>query len=102
MKIKEVVYQIKNTSGEQKGYMIFCPACKCAHVFDERWNFNGDFFSPTFKPSMLVNASQDQKDASQGELGHRCHFYIINGHIQFLSDSTHGMINRTVKLEPVA
>ena len=62
---------------------IFCPGCKEKHQFivsEKAWSFNGDIDKPTFFPDMLVE--QDFPEL-------RCHFNIIDGFIQFLSDSTH-------------
>lgn len=73
------------------GHMIFCPACKHGHLFDDRWTFNGDYDKPTFRRSMLVN--QD------GKPGHpRCHSFVTDGKIEFLNDCTHEMAGQTVDL----
>lgn len=79
--------------------MIFCPGCKCGHVFSTKtknacgglWTWNGDRVKPTFSPSMLVN---------QGEIHKRCHSYVRDGNIQFLSDCFHELRGKTVPLEP--
>ena len=68
--------------------MIFCPGCNSGHLFDKRWEFNGDDKKPTFKPSMLVNAN----------LPNRCHSYVTDGKIQFLSDCDHHLKGQTVDL----
>jgi len=44
---------------------------------DGRWQFNGDFFSPTFTPSMLEN-----KDYPAS----RRHYYVTDGKVEFLGD----------------
>jgi hypothetical protein len=85
-----VTHKISNQSGEHHGHMIFCPGCKQAHVFDSRWTFNGDLDKPTFRASMLVNASQPEK---------RCHSFVTDGEIQFLDDCYHELKGKTVKLE---
>jgi hypothetical protein len=63
-----------------------------AHVFDQRWAFNGDRAAPTFKPSMLVRYGRDLKRV--------CHSFVTAGEIQFLNDCTHELKGQTVKLEP--
>lgn len=54
--------------GKTTGYMVFCPACKCGHLFNIApgtngaggrkpcWTFDGNVDSPTFSPSMLVQS----------------------------------------------
>jgi hypothetical protein len=74
---------------EGGGFMIHCPACGCGHKFDGRWEFNGDVDKPTFKPSMLVGGGQQHG---------RCHSYVTDGKIEFLSDSKHELAGQTVDL----
>jgi hypothetical protein len=83
---------INNSDGKPGGVIIYCPGCKQYHVFDSRWEFNGDFEKPTFKPSMLVNERWPQK---------RCHSFVTDGKIQFLSDCFHDLKNKTVDLEEI-
>jgi hypothetical protein len=76
-----------------RGYLIFCPACNCGHEFIEgRWTFNGDMDKPTFQPSMLVYKDDPEK---------RCHSFVTNGRIQFLSDCGHKMRGQTVELPEI-
>lgn len=86
-------------SHDPKHFAIFCPACKCRHLFDGRWNFNGDMDVPTFHPSMLIHENKDYRERSNDKHGHRCHSFVVDGKIQFLDDCTHQMKNQTVKLE---
>jgi len=74
-------------------HAIHCPGCKNVHLFncEERgWKFNGDYDKPTFTPSMLVN-QHDPKT--------RCHSFVTDGNIRFLSDCFHDLKNKTVPLE---
>lgn len=91
---------------------IFCPGCKGYHSLRIRmpaqptqeetndlrnnkhgmWSFNGDVEKPTFKPSLLV--SPQFQDA-------RCHSFITDGKIQFLSDCYHDLKNQTVELPEI-
>ena len=89
----KVTHIISDKDGTIVGYKIMCPACKWTHLFDKRWSFNGRFDKPTFKPSMLVN-----KDSSNKAVP-KCHSYVTDGEIQFLSDCTHDMKGKTVELE---
>jgi hypothetical protein len=84
-KVMEVI-----RDGKMEGHMVFCPGCKCGHLFDHRWQFNGDLEKPTFRASMLVNQSDPLT---------RCHSFVTDGMIQFLDDCAHELKGQTVPLE---
>ena len=79
------------------GFHFHCPACGHAHgVFtsgNEKqvpiWKWNGDEEKPTFSPS--INCINKQ-------LNTKCHSFVENGNIRFLSDCTHNMKGTTVEL----
>lgn len=105
---------------------FYCPGCKETHGLNigeghPRWNFNEDFELPTFSPSVLVTSGHyypDYKNTPAGKLGHcwcnfkerypdkgeppfkchRCHSFIREGKIQFLSDCSHELAGMTVDL----
>jgi hypothetical protein len=83
------VMEVKDAEGKHHGWMIHCPACECGHQFDDRWTFNGDVENPTFRASMLVHGD---------DYRHRCHSYVTDGKIEFLSDCGHEMAGQTVEL----
>jgi hypothetical protein len=77
-----------------------CPACGNGHVanFDpERtgplWNLSGSLEKPTITPSILVHYPREKG----GEI--KCHVYITDGQIQYLSDCTHDMAGQTIPME---
>ena len=73
--------------------MIFCPGCKCGHLFETvngRWKWNGSMEKPTFTPSMLVNKG----------FPNQCHSVVTDGMIAFQSDCFHELKNQTVPLQP--
>ncbi len=82
------------------GYLFHCPGCGEDHMFTTNiearpqgvWSFNGDLDKPTFSPSLLVNGSKYKEDLV------RCHSFVTDGEIQFLSDCDHGLAGRTVEL----
>lgn len=76
------------------GYAAWCHGCEEYHVFDERWQFNGDFDDPTFTPSYLVKSTRS-KD-KEGFVC--CHSFLTNGVWQFLSDCTHELKNTNMPL----
>jgi hypothetical protein len=104
---------------------FFCPGCNEFHVIPiegpNAWGFNGDYDKPTFTPSILVYPSwktppewdydSAPRDAdgklSLGPDGRllgavmsdRCHSFVRDGKIQFLSDCTHKYAGQTLDLE---
>lgn len=96
----------KTQDGRLLGYMFECPGCRQWHVVyttDERengghkWAFNGDVNRPTFSPSLLV-----WRDHGPAEVQFRCHSFIRDGRVQFLSDCTHALAGQTVDLPEVS
>ena len=83
---------LENESGDYKVPAIQCPGCGCLHAFDSRWSFNGDLEKPTFSPSMLVNQHRPES---------RCHSFVTDGKIQFLSDCFHRYAGQTLDLEDI-
>lgn len=77
---------------------IFCPGCNTHHAFTTKhptfngWSFNGDVEKPTFTPSMLVNRDYPES---------RCHSFVTDGKIEFLSDCFHELKNSTVDLPEI-
>ena len=88
--MKKGIFKILND-----GMMIFwCKGCKMHHgVYVDKnkpihWEFNGDYYKPTFRPSVLVTNEQV-----------RCHSFITDGKIQYLSDCNHELSGKTIDLE---
>lgn len=80
--------------GKHKCYIITSPATDQDIVFDDRWEFNGDFEKPTFSPSMLIEYPVENPDT-----GHvREHFFVRDGKIQYLPDCHHNMAGNTVDM----
>jgi len=99
-----------------------CPGCKEEHVVtvsgkNPIWTWNGSLDAPTFNPSVLVTSGH----YVQGEEGKpcwctynaehpdkpapfhcfRCHSFVRDGRIQFLSDCMHELAGQTVNLPDV-
>lgn len=93
---------------------FWCPGCREHHQVrvaphPHAWGFNGDFAKPTFTPSVLVTGSQrlsadEIERVMAGERIEprptRCHSFVTDGRIQFLSDCTHDLAGQTVDLPP--
>lgn len=69
-------------------FLFYCPACKEYHGLNKSWSFNGDYDKPTFSPSILVTWGDDR----------RCHSFVREGKIQYLSDCTHELAGQTVEM----
>jgi hypothetical protein len=74
-------------------WLFRCPGCECAHGVNVAWTFNGNRVLPTIRPSILTNHIS-------GSVGPRCHSFVTDGRIEFLSDSTHALAGQTVELPP--
>lgn len=83
--------------------IFWCAGCKEYHQIDiVKWEFNGDFKKPTFSPSYLTwldpNPEADMSQGGKFHNGFRCHSFIRDGNIEYLSDCTHKLAGQTVKL----
>ncbi len=94
MKLQKI---FKSGGIEISGYDIMCPGCNREHYINtgekisgSTWSFNGDMENPTFLPSLLLD---------QGT--YRCHSFVENGKIRFLSDSTHPLAGQIVDLPEI-
>lgn len=92
----------KWSSGGMEGVHFFCPGCNSVHgvvTNPRRWTWNGDLVRLTFSPSILV--TYDGRDAGEDDAPPtRCHSFVTDGRIQFLSDCTHVLAGQTVDLPP--
>lgn len=74
-------------------YVFHCPGCGYGHPFEvgapngTGWTWNGSLTSPTFHPSLLIDHP-----------GKRCHSFVTEGRIQFLTDCHHHLAGQTVDL----
>jgi hypothetical protein len=80
-----------------------CPGCGYWHLLPVRptenrpsWEFNGDYDKPTFSPSILMTTWESISPTEKRDV--RCHSFVTDGKIQFLSDCTHKMAGQTVDL----
>jgi hypothetical protein len=83
-------------------YEHFCPACNSKHSIPNyegkpHWDFNGNFDSPTFTPSINLQRWNGPDNDPQW-LILRCHYFIRDGLILYQTDCTHSMAGQTTKL----
>lgn len=91
---------------DSKKLVFKCPGCRCSHCVNVKlnnaaqgplWSWNGSLERPTLTPSILVEYGRDPRpDRPQ-----RCHSFVTDGRIQFLSDCEHDFAGKTVNLESV-
>lgn len=100
MKAKRVV----DHTGGDYGIRFDCPGCGESHVVPTKptargWDFNGSLERPTISPSLLVTYRGVDDDGSRVET--RCHSFVRDGRIEFLSDCTHALAGQTVDLPEI-
>lgn len=92
--------------GKDENLITFwCPGCKSYHGVPVKsnisqarcWTWNGDLEKPTLAPSLLIqyNGADSGKDGAPPSV---CHLFVINGQIQYISDSTHALAGKTVEM----
>lgn len=78
--------------------MFWCPGCKTYHAprvkGSHPWQWNEDLVRPTIHPSILVTFPFRDEER-------RCHSFVRDGKIEFLSDCSHSLAGHTVPLEPI-
>src|SRR5262245_2710518 len=104
---------LRSGGGDHLGF--WCPGCEAVHhvrIYAGGWDFNGDHDKPTFTPSVLVTSGHHVPGHSgdcwctlkqrTGEdpafKCERCHTFVTDGQIQFLSDCSHALAGKTVPL----
>jgi len=92
MKVKEITFNDKHYS-----WYFICPGCNREHVLDSRWKFNNDLEKPTFEGSVASNCNPEYHNPNVP----KCHSYVENGTIRFLTDSTHHLTGKTVELSDI-
>lgn len=95
IKIHEVIYGDQN---EHRSWFFWCPGCDNPHSINETWAFDGNYESPTINPSILVTMPNPDKQKLILVHEYRCHLYIREGRIEFLSDCSHDLAGNTVDI----
>lgn len=72
--------------GEDDSFWFMCPGCD-GPIRIKGWLWDGNAECPTFSPSILSTMPN-----------HRCHSFIRDGKIEFLSDCSHELKGQTVDL----
>jgi len=95
----------KNQDVGNGEFSFYCPGCDSPHTFGVdhgavRWSFNGDMDVPTLSPSYKTWGETKFIEEDPGWKREKwvCHSFIKNGNIDFCSDTTHELRNKTVPL----
>ena len=112
--MKAKLRHCKDGNAEYDLLWIWCPGCDEHHAVKvntpEGWGWNGSEESPTITPSILVRGRKPLTDDEIKRVVHgekieqiptRCHSFVRDGKIQFLSDCTHSLAGQTVELPDV-
>jgi len=93
----------------------WCPGCDDMHVIPVNasgaWDFDGNVDSPTVSPSILVQPIRtlinvELQEPARTNEAHicttpLCHSFVKAGHIQFLADCTHHLLEQTIPMGPI-
>lgn len=111
--------KVKDVS--EGGLRFKCPGCNSNHVVNiteakqQRWTFDGNYERPTLSPSVLVTVGHyisghqsecwcDYNRKHPDDVCFecvRCHSFVRNGYIEFLSDCSHALAGQTVELPDI-
>ena len=87
------------TDGIIVGYAFWCGGCNTTHYVpirgDHGWGFNDDEANPSFVPSVLLTES---KAADGHTIMPRCHLYVTDGKLHYLSDCGHELAGQVVPM----
>lgn len=97
---------VRHDDGRTYGIRFECPGCSEPHVVPtlpepKGWTWNDSIETPTLSPSILVHPHGVLNgDGTVGQTP-RCHSFVTDGRIQFLSDCTHALAGQTVDLPEI-
>lgn len=97
---------------DEKGVITYwCPGCQHGHTIKygpegtETWTWNHDTIHPTFAPSVLAyphKVSFNIDDPESPPIDQvRCHSFVRDGKIEYLSDCEHSSAGMTVDMIPL-
>lgn len=94
---------VSQCSGSDTGLTLkhWCPGCKRHHLINVEkpnhcnavWSWDQNSVCPTLSPSVNVSSYDDEDGTT-----YRCHYFLRDGTLEFLSDSTHELSGKTVSL----
>ena len=91
---------MKATLGTDKTLLFWCPGCNEAHGIPvdgtKGWTWNGSLENPTVSPSIVIGRTTWVNGFEERLV--KCHSFVREGTIEFLSDSVHELAGQTVDL----
>lgn len=108
--IERILHTVEGDPGLRT---FWCPGCECGHYFRTApspstspfagnaaiWTWDGNEQQPIVRPSILVQYGGPDAGVN-GAPPRRCHFFVVRGELQFLTDCTHALAGKTVPMEP--
>jgi len=100
--------------------MFYCEGCEEGHMIpvngENTWTFNNDFDKPTVSPSVLVQSGhycdnpkpecwcnfEERTGEKSSFKCQRCHTFIRDGMIEYLSDCSHFLAGKTVRVTEIS
>ena len=74
---------------------FWCPGCECYHRVTHNWSIVTDPMI-TIRPSVLTTCDGYYDGTNYKDL--RCHLFITNSRIEYLSDCKHKLAGQTVDM----
>jgi hypothetical protein len=127
-KVRITRYGPTENPGGIYGVGFICPGCGQDHTCptaeyhaegyqNDIWGFNGNFDRPTFTPSLLWRSGHFMHSPTpqqpycwhnpapgveaKPEWCYRCHSFVTDGRIQFLSDCSHALAGQIIELPEI-
>lgn len=93
--------KVKSMGGNT--WFFKCLGCETNHAFsDKAHEFDGNLDCPTISPSVLCTGYAHSKDpAFPYGKPIKCHSFVKNGMIQYLSDCEHPLAGQTIELPEI-
>ena len=119
--MKQISKFLRRGDVDRGRLMYWCQGCEDTHEVGvgegsgPRWGYNGNPDKPTFTPSVLVTTGHyctprpgfegcwctyaaEHPEETDIPKCQRCHTFITDGMVQFLSDCTHALAGQTLPL----
>jgi Family of unknown function (DUF6527) len=82
----------------RRSVFFYCPGCNGPHYIPVTaatgplWDYNWSLDKPTLSPSLGINMDEPER---------RCHSFMKDGKLEYLSDSFHSLAGTTVDMQPL-
>lgn len=107
-KLTPCLWRKRRKDGRGAYYAHWCPGCKHCHsypvgdAFTTNWTFDGNVVLPSFRPSMRIYIPERRReDGTVIPEYTTCHYYLIDGILQYQGDCRHEYSGKTIPMEPI-